>query len=78
VSTVFFPESRFLFDEKPSPVACRVIDSDETHVAVEILPVGVVNTGPFVVNTAFDGSVATFTYMNRNTRKGKTVIGTVQ
>lgn len=78
VSTVFFPESRFQFDEKPSPVACRVIDSDETHVAVEILPVGVVNAGPFVVNAAFDGSEARFTYMNRFTRKGKTVIGTVQ
>lgn len=77
MNTVFFPETHYQFDDKPSLVACRVIDSDESHVAVEILPVGVA-TGPFVVNTRFDGSDATLTYTDRATRRGNTVSGTIR
>jgi len=77
-SIVFFPESSFQFDETPSPVACRVIESDIRHLVVEINLVGVVNSGPFVVNVTFDGSEATLTYMNRFTKKGHTVIGKVK
>lgn len=77
MSIVFFPESRFLFDGKPSPVACRVIDSDEVRAVIEILPVGVVNVGPFVVNISFDVKTATLTYMDRFTHSGTTVVGTI-
>ena len=77
MNNVFFPGSHFQFDDKPSLVACRVIDSDESHVAVEILPVGVI-AGPFVVNTRFDGRDATLTYTDRATRRGNTVSGTIR
>jgi hypothetical protein len=77
MNTVFFPETHYQFDDKPSLVACRVIDSDESHVAVEILPIGVV-AGPFVVNTRFDGRDATLTYTDRATRRGNTVSGTIR
>ncbi len=77
MNTVFFPETHYQFDDKPSLVACRVIDSGESHVAVEIIPVGVV-AGPFVVNTRFDGRDATLTYTDRATRRGNTVSGTIR
>ena len=77
MNTVFFPETHYQFDDKPSLVACRVIDSDESHVAVEILPIGVV-AGPFIANTSFDGSEVTLTYTNRATRQGKTVTGAIR
>ena len=77
MNTVFFPETHYQFDDKPSLVACRVIESDSRHVAVEILPIGVV-AGPFIANTSFDGSEVTLTYTNRATRQGKTVTGAIR
>ncbi len=71
-----FPEAWYQVGFEKIPVACRLIESDDTSVTIETVAVGF-TIGPFVDRITLDGDRVTVIRTNRRFRQSTTARGTI-